>query len=311
MGRRFGVVRAAAAHPRDEYVLTNAASSSNEQDGIGFLKRGQMLNHERFTRLLAQVYSRMFVMFQNPARGDREYGKAQMARKLGPTVGSSNDPMLVGLTGALVVEETAKEEMIGRQFHDIGALRAEAISLLSRAASLDPSNRDWPEALEGARELGSSQMQPVSSGRMIIAPKESVARMLLSAPDPAYPATASNAGTLEHRSVQGENRSRGPCRGRCTDERSCATDSAGTGRCRQIRLQAVGTERWRPVGSDDRRGRVQRRTALMIRWITFLALAVVGEGHAQTVRTFDVASIKPCRERTGSYAGTASPGKND
>lgn len=143
---------AVALFPENPYVLLNAAKAIGESDRneeVALLKKGQALDRERFTKLLARFYSRVlsFAAERGPAT------EAESADAVRNDLNSSRDALLLGTTGALLVSDAANAALTARPSYDIGAVRTTAIELLVRAQSLDPENQQWIESMEGARRL--------------------------------------------------------------------------------------------------------------------------------------------------------------
>jgi hypothetical protein len=118
---------------------------SSPSEEIALLKKGQSLDHDRFTGLLAQYYAGAL---QSPP-GIRATAQAAVRADLA----SSTDPALLGSTGALLAERAISAASEHRPNYDLESIRSLSLDLLARAQALDPTNQKWPDAAEGARRL--------------------------------------------------------------------------------------------------------------------------------------------------------------
>jgi hypothetical protein len=142
-----------AIHP-DDRVLLNAGKAFLESSfgaAIALFETGQALDHAQFTPLIARLYSTALSVASGDHNGFR--ANATELAALRKDLASSADALLLGMTGTMLVKDAAQNGLTHHQHYDFASIRSTALDLLSHAQSLDPANQEWPDTMEGAREL--------------------------------------------------------------------------------------------------------------------------------------------------------------
>lgn len=181
-------------HPRDARVLFNAArmlgfSHSNERE-ILLAERAQQLEPASYTLALARLYTQILLQI-----GTELPDSSGIKEKLL----SSTDSELIGLVAREMMDRITHDAMTGSNGRvPASVVPVDVTELLARAISLNPKNSEWPELMQGAKQLESKRdpvpatSQPAFRGLTI---SENIAKMnLISSPEPIYPVEAKYQG---------------------------------------------------------------------------------------------------------------------
>ncbi len=172
-------------HPNDARVLLNAADIlgyNSTQEKIDLLQRGRKLDPALGTEPLARLYSAILLSGNEP-------GLAAQVRK---ELQSSTDLALVGSVATHVVEGGVTHLSTSDRY----ALGAE---LVTHAQTLDPTNRDWSDLMEGVKAIPAgaipvvAQQAPAGPQTIRIGGRIAAAN-LQESPAPIYPPLAKAAG---------------------------------------------------------------------------------------------------------------------
>jgi len=148
-------------NPDNIHVILNAAKSAgqaNMAEELVILKQAQHLDRQRFTNLIALIYS---MALTSPVLSGSPMSDPGFLAQIRQDLASSHDPLLIGRTGSFLVEVASRQMVMRQPSFDFAAIRSLAIDLLARAQSLDPRNQDWTDTMEGAQRLATGTL-PVS-----------------------------------------------------------------------------------------------------------------------------------------------------